>query len=1174
MTSPIIDRLRIFVSSTIKECAEERVVARDAIHSINHEPILFEDIGARPHTPRKLYVARLGMSHVFVGIYRESYGWIAPDMNISGVEDEFRIAEARGLDRLIYVYKNPTAREPKLEALIDVAKNAGLTVAMYSSPAQLGRLIRDDLTAVISERFVDQALGSREAPQANEVLDSLIPNKANRFRRPEIEAKIIHALLENRRLLITAPLGGGKTVLLAQLAAENDWIFVDGQGLSRLDLLARAANSVRKHLGQHSVTLVTEQGATQELLRGLKALKDATLAVDNAGEPMVLWELADKNFRLILTSRSRLEIPSKQQVELPPLNQHEINTWVTAMRLARPDPGALSKLASDSGGNPLYLRFYALGEATSAALSLPELEIRAVQSLPPRAKEITSYLALSSRPLSLGDLQTLTASREGPEEVAEQIAIASGLISQTRNNVRLVHEHLRETLLGQLRLVPTRLAFFASRLGRYFEESEHYVAAFHAYVEANEKYHVDRILKRAANQAALFGGGAPAIPIFSRQVELARESGKSDEEVQALLSLAYALNQTGARADSISTLRNAKSLAERQKIPEQLLIVREMEIVLDLAGTPRTERIRDLIALQESYSEKGDAFNAARIMIQLATEYMSGHEYTNAESASREALKVFTRLGDEYGARIARVDLAAALSTMSGREREVAAIAQMLQQELDPDIYPRERAVLCNLLTHHYRELGNTALASEFALEAIQIGEHLGDKHLIAINRMNLGNVRRDEGGLDQALGEYRTAELIAIDASIREIEAAANELIASVHNERGEYRLALQFAQHASSLARLIDDPVLIARAEEECAIAFKGERDDARAIRSYTEAAKAIVSFRMKDSFFASVLGDALNLCVASRRSDLKIQLLQEVFVPDLRPTEGTDKIRPLEVLYAALPEMAKTIRTDRLVALVVLSMSDLLSDIPKIVERRIILQAIHSLTRAQSDLEPNSVLAAVAAILMAHSGNSLSLGDLVDVAEQLTWLPGSRVYFKPEADGAAHWTVSLEIAGGVSVTLLQLDDSPKTSVVTTILALLLKSLEVIIGQRLLEAERLPRQEAIINVASRIELEAQLGSEILKLGDMPNHFAVAQSTDFSRSDQPPILVVCSDDFATSWRPHEHAFSDTHFVFGEILRTLVGHLLAQAVEPEVLFPKISRLVRKISYGGALDRTH
>ena len=449
MISPTIDRLRIFVSSTIKECAEERAVAREAIRSINHDPVLFDDIGARPHPPRELYKTRLEMSHIFVGIYKESYGWIGPDMNISGIEDEFRIAESRGLDRLIYVYRTPTSREPKLEALIDVAKNAGLTVATYSAPEQLRELIRNDLTAVISEHFVDQAVVSREAPQANEVLESLVPDLANRFRRPEVESRILQALRESGRLLITAPLGGGKTVLLAQLAVENDWIFIDGQGLSRLDLLARAANSVRQRQGEHPMTLTTEQAATQELLRAVKTLNNATLAVDSPGDAMALWELPNENHRLILTSRSALELPSQQRFELPPLNRDEIVAWVSGLRSQPPEPGELSKIVLSSGGNPLYLRFYALGAGISADLSLRELEIRAVQSLPPRAKEITSYLALSTRQLSLGDLQTLTDSREGPEEVSRHIGSATGVITQTRGNIQLVHEHLRATLLAR-----------------------------------------------------------------------------------------------------------------------------------------------------------------------------------------------------------------------------------------------------------------------------------------------------------------------------------------------------------------------------------------------------------------------------------------------------------------------------------------------------------------------------------------------------------------------------------------------------------------------------------------------------------------------------------------------------------------------------------------------------
>ena len=223
MPSLNVDRLRVFVSSTIQECATERKVARSAIKSVNHEPILFEDIGARDHPPRDLYEARLEVSHIFIGIYRESYGWIAPEMDISGVEDEYRIATRRGIDRLIYILRDPQCRDDRLQGFIGEIKNAGLTYASYTDPNDLEERIRDDLTATVSQRFADQAAIVHDAPSPNEVLASLIPNPAHRLRRRAVEKEIVARLQEVRRLAVCAPLGGGKTVLLAQLAAQEGW---------------------------------------------------------------------------------------------------------------------------------------------------------------------------------------------------------------------------------------------------------------------------------------------------------------------------------------------------------------------------------------------------------------------------------------------------------------------------------------------------------------------------------------------------------------------------------------------------------------------------------------------------------------------------------------------------------------------------------------------------------------------------------------------------------------------------------------------------------------------------------------------------------------------------------------------------------------------------------------
>ena len=90
-------RLRVFVSSTLAELAEERAAVRKAIERLQLTPVLFE-FGARPHPPRKLYRAYLEQSQIFIGIYWQRYGSVAPDETISGLEDEYLLLE--GMPRL------------------------------------------------------------------------------------------------------------------------------------------------------------------------------------------------------------------------------------------------------------------------------------------------------------------------------------------------------------------------------------------------------------------------------------------------------------------------------------------------------------------------------------------------------------------------------------------------------------------------------------------------------------------------------------------------------------------------------------------------------------------------------------------------------------------------------------------------------------------------------------------------------------------------------------------------------------------------------------------------------------------------------------------------------------------------------------------------------------------
>lgn len=81
-------RLRGFVSPTLKEFASERRTARAAIERLHLAPLMFE-LGARPHPPCDLYRAYLEQSDVFVALYGERFVWIAPGEQVSGIDDEY-----------------------------------------------------------------------------------------------------------------------------------------------------------------------------------------------------------------------------------------------------------------------------------------------------------------------------------------------------------------------------------------------------------------------------------------------------------------------------------------------------------------------------------------------------------------------------------------------------------------------------------------------------------------------------------------------------------------------------------------------------------------------------------------------------------------------------------------------------------------------------------------------------------------------------------------------------------------------------------------------------------------------------------------------------------------------------------------------------------------------------
>src|SRR5262249_15915118 len=160
-------RLRVFISSTLNELAPERRAARDAVSALHLSPIFFES-GARPYPARELYRAYLAQSGIFVGSYWQSYGVLASGMDISGLEDEYRLSS--GKPRLIYIKQPAAGRQPELQRLLDRIRDDDVTYRKFSTADELQHQVADDLALLVTDHFARLPEEAAPSPAASSPL--------------------------------------------------------------------------------------------------------------------------------------------------------------------------------------------------------------------------------------------------------------------------------------------------------------------------------------------------------------------------------------------------------------------------------------------------------------------------------------------------------------------------------------------------------------------------------------------------------------------------------------------------------------------------------------------------------------------------------------------------------------------------------------------------------------------------------------------------------------------------------------------------------------------------------------------------------------------------------------------------------------------------------------------
>jgi predicted ATPase len=343
-------RVRVFVSSTMKELAAERAAVREAVERLHLTPVLFE-LGARPHPPKELYLAYLRQSHVFLGIYGEQYGWIAPGETISGLEDEYLASGDK--PRLVYVRSPAPGRDARLAEMLERIGTEGLSYRRFSTPEELAGLVVDDLAVLLSERFgppeasTEPTVGPRE-------LDWRLPTAPNRFIGRADEIGELHRLLtsdDGRLVSLVGPGGIGKTRLALTVAGQLCDQFPDGVVAVMLAAVMAPENvpaEIATTLGLPETFGRAPLEAIVTFLRRRRAL----LVLDNfeqviQASPAVTQIVGGtEHLRVIVTSREVLHLTGERVFPVQPLPvgkpddpapSDAVELFLDRARAARPD---------------------------------------------------------------------------------------------------------------------------------------------------------------------------------------------------------------------------------------------------------------------------------------------------------------------------------------------------------------------------------------------------------------------------------------------------------------------------------------------------------------------------------------------------------------------------------------------------------------------------------------------------------------------------------------------------------------------------------------------------------------------------------------------------------------------------------------------------------------------
>ena len=384
-------RLRVFVSSTLGELAEERQAVARAVSALRLTPVMFE-AGARPYPPAEVYRAYLAQADVFIGLYWQWYGQLVPGAQVSGLEEEFDLSA--GLPRLLYVKGPAPDRQPRLaELLARIKEESSASYRHFRTPAELGRLVRDDLAVLLSERFEaagGQAAGAARSPEGARGLGRLPVSTTSLLGRERAIGEVA-GLIERsgvRLVTLTGPGGVGKTRLAVAVGERLRDRFGAGTVFVPLESVTDP-RLVLAAIGRMAGADLTRTGSPLDAMAETFGDGAWLLILDNLEQVInVARDLGELLARcpgvaILATSRTVLELQAEREYPVPPLP-------------LPPSPGSGEVPAGELAASPAVALFVDRASAVRPGFTLTEGNAAAVAEICRRLEGLPLAIELAA----------------------------------------------------------------------------------------------------------------------------------------------------------------------------------------------------------------------------------------------------------------------------------------------------------------------------------------------------------------------------------------------------------------------------------------------------------------------------------------------------------------------------------------------------------------------------------------------------------------------------------------------------------------------------------------------------------------------------------------------------------------------------------------------------------